>query len=57
MLNGESSEEFEEKHSIGVHFLRRTLVLNGRDLKKIIYNNTNNIASFKGEGGVHFLWK
>jgi hypothetical protein len=57
MLNGESSKELEEKHKLGVNFLRRTPVLNIWDLKKIIYNNTNNMASFKGERGVHFLWK
>ena len=57
MLNRESSKEFEEKHRIGVHFLRRMLILNGMDLKKIIYNNTNNMALFKWERGVHFLWK
>ena len=57
MLNGESSKKLEEKHKIEVHFLRRMLVLNIWDLKKIIYNNTNNMSSFKGERGVHFLWK
>ncbi|WMT51559.1 MAG: hypothetical protein RE471_01435 [Ferroplasma sp.] len=57
MLNSKRVKEFKEIDITEVHFLRRMYVLKGFDVKKVIYESLYNMALFKGERGVHFLWK
>ncbi|WP_298279570.1 hypothetical protein [Ferroplasma sp.] len=57
MLNSKRVKGFEGIGITEVHFLRRMCVLKVFDVKKITYESLYNMALFKGERGVRFLWK
>ncbi len=57
MLNSKRVKGFEGIGITEVHFLWRMCVLKVFDVKKITYESLYNMALFKGERGVHFLWK